>query len=355
MGLRSEGRELESLPYREREDFHGFQEMRYSDAVAAVAGRWLEKDDQVFEMGEEVANMGGGAYGATRNLAERFPERIINTPISECGFTGLALGAAMSGMKPIVEIMFPDFTLVAADQVFNQIAKARHMYGGTTDLPLVLRTRVATGCGYGGQHSMDPVGLYALFPGWRIVAPANAFDYVGLFNTAMHSLDPVLFLEHNALYTLRSEVPADDLDYCIPFGKARVVCEGEDISVLVYGSMVGRLEKLQEEFLARSISVEVIDLRSLDLANVDWETIGVSLRKTGAIVSVEEAAGGQSIGRRIASQITERFFDELDGPPGVLTSLDIPNPVSKALETAALISDQEILETVTAMAARRWK
>ncbi len=306
-------------------------------------------------IGEEVANFGGGAYGATKGLPDRFPDRVRNTPISECGFLGLGLGAAMSGVKMVVEIMFPDFSLVAADQAFNQIAKARYMYGGTTDLPLVVRTRVATGCGYGAQHSMDPVGLYALFAGWRIVAPSDSFDLIGLFNTAMHSLDPVLILEHNSLYGREFDVPRGDLDYCIPFGRGRVVCEGSDITVLAYGSMVTRMLGLAASLRQRGVSAEVIDLRSIDLPSLDWDMVGASLQKTGVVASVEEAAGGQAIGRRIASEITERFFDMLDGPPGVLTSMDIPNPVSRVLEKAALIDDATILDSLAAMAQRRWK
>ena len=184
-GLRSDGSELRGLRFSERSEFTAFEELAYADIIAAVTGRWLEKDNRVFVLGEEVANMGGGAYRATRGLADRFPDRVLNTPISEAGFSGLALGAAVSGLRPVVEIMFPDFTLVAADQLLNQIPKLRYMYGDSLDVPLVARTRVAIGCGYGAQHSMDPVALYSLFPGWHIVVPSSGFDYVGLFNTAM--------------------------------------------------------------------------------------------------------------------------------------------------------------------------
>jgi len=353
-GMRSDGKELEGLRYNEREDFHEFQELKYSDAIAAVTGRWMEKDDNVVVFGEETANFGGGAYGATKGLPSRYPDRIINTPISEAGFVGITCGAAMSGMRPVVEIMFPDFTLVAADQAFNQIAKARHMYGGTTDLPLVARTRIATGCGYGGQHSMDPIGLYALFAGWRILAPSDAFDYIGLFNTAMQSLDPVVFLEHHSLYTKRFRVPKDNLDYFIPFGKARVTTEGEDLTVLTYSSMTGRVEALIEKLDAQGVSVEIIDLRTVDLISLDYETVGASLKKTGAIAVVEEAAGGQAIGERIAAEVTRRFFDELDGPPGTLTSKNVPNSVSRILEAAAMLSDEEIVQGLVRIGKRNW-
>ena len=354
LGMRSDGSELEGLRYSKREDFQEFQEVKYSDAIAAITGRWMEKDDKVVVFGEEIANFGGGAYGATKELPSRYPDRIINTPISEAGFVGLTCGVAISGMRPIVEIMFPDFTLVAADQAFNQIAKARHMYGGTTDLPLVARTRIATGCGYGGQHSMDPIGLYALFAGWRIVAPSNSFDYIGLFNTAMQSLDPVVFLEHHSLYMKRFPVPKDDLDYFIPFGKARVTTEGEDLTVLTYSSMTGRVEALVEKLNAQAISTEIIDLRTVDLISLDYETIGTSLKKTGAIAVVEEAAGGQAIGERIAAEVTRRFFDDLDGPPAYLASKNVPNSVSRILEAAAMLSDEEILQALVQIGKRNW-
>ena len=354
-GMRSDGKELEGLTYSEKEDFTDFDQVRYSDAIAAVTESWMEKDENTVEFGEEVANFGGGAYGATKGLPEKYPDRIINTPISEAGFIGLTCGAAMSGMRPVVEIMFPDFALVAADQIFNQIGKARHMYGGTTDLPLVARTRIATGNGYGGQHSMDPVGLFALFPGWRIVAPSNSFDYVGLFNTAMTSFDPVVFLEHHSLYKVKSDLPSVGLDYYIPFGKARVAAEGEDLTVLTYGAITGRVMNLKEELENRGVSIEIIDLRSVDLPSIDYETIGNSVKKTGAVATVEEAAEDQSIGARIAAGVAERFFDELDAPPGCLTSLNVPNSVSKVLEAAAMISDEQITEGLEAMGKRRWK
>jgi 2-oxoisovalerate dehydrogenase E1 component len=353
VGMRSAGAELEGLPYVETAS--GPVSMKYSDAIAAVTGRWLERDPGTIVMGEEVANFGGGAYGATKDLPSRYPDRVINTPISEGGFSGIGLGLAMSGMRPIVEVMFPDFTLVAADQIFNQIGKARHMYGGTTDIPLVLRTRVASGCGYGGQHSMDPIGLYALFSGWRIVAPADSAEYIGLFNTAMHSLDPVLVLEHHSLYTREFPVPEDDLDYCIPFGKARLLSEGEDMTIVSYGAMTQRVASLMEAIRDAGVSADHIDLRSVDLASVDFDSIGESLAKTGVIAIVEEAAAGQSIGRRIASEVTERFFDELDAPPGCLASRDVPNSVSKVLEEAAIITDNEILEQLLLMGRRSWK
>ncbi len=353
-GLRSDGLELEGLPYGAPQTRSGLQEMKYSDAIAAVTWRWMERDAGVVEFGEEIANFGGGAYGATKGLPARFPRQVVNTPISEAGFTGLALGAAMSGLKSIVELMFPDFALVAADQLFNQIGKARHMYGGATGLPLVVRTRIAAGCGYGGQHSMDPVGLFALFPGWRVVAPSDSAEYIGLFNTAMYSLDPVLLLEHHSLYGRRFPVPRGDLDYCLPFGRARLLAPGGDVTVIAYSAMSGRLLALQPELQRRGVSAEIIDLRTVDLPGIDYDTIGASLKKTGAVAIVEEAASAQGIGGHIAAEITGRFFDDLDAPPSCLSSLNVPAPVSRVLETAALVQDEEILARVEAVARRRW-
>jgi 2-oxoisovalerate dehydrogenase E1 component len=352
---RSKGEELQKLPFREREDFAEFEALAYSDAIAAVTERWLAASPEVLLFGEEVANFGGGAYGATRGLPARYPRQIVNTPISEAGFVGLACGTALCGLPTIVELMYPDFALVAADQLLNQIGKLRHMYGGAVAHPIVVRTRVATGTGFGGQHSMDLSGLFSLFSGWRVAAPSDAFDYVGLFNTAMHSRDPVLILEHHSLYRTVSSVPAGTLGYCIPFGRARVIASGSDVSVLCYSSMVGRMLGLRSQLEAAGVSTEIVDLRCLDTASLDLETVGRSVAKTGTVVIVEEAAAGQGIGEKLAATITARHFDCLDGPPCCLASLDVPPPVSKVLEQAALLQDTEVLQTVEAVARRRWK
>ncbi|MBT4286058.1 MAG: hypothetical protein HOD92_01880 [Deltaproteobacteria bacterium] len=229
------------------------------------------------------------------------------------------------------------------------------MYGGTTDLPLVVRTRIAVGCGYGGQHSMDPVAIFSLFPGWRILAPSNSADYIGLFNSAMQSLDPVLMVEHHALYTKKYQVPKDNLDYFIPFGKANKVSEGEDITLVGYSSIIDRLKVIGEQLKSQGISADTIDLRTLDLPSIDYETIGESLKKTGALAIIEEAPTSNSIGSTIAAEVYQRFYDELDGPVACVTSKDVPNSVSRMLEAAAMLKDEEIIETVLAVAKRRWR
>ena len=318
-------------------------------------GAGWRRDPRAIVFGEEVANLGGGAYGATRGLPERFPDRVINTPISEGGFAGLGFGAAQLGMRVVVEIMFADFALVAADQLFNQISKGRHMYGDTTDVPLVIRTRIGTGLGYGAQHSMDPVGLYGLFPGFRIVAPATSADYIGLFNSAMHSLDPVVVLEHNALYTQSFPVPDGDLGYCLPFGQAEVVAQGDDLTIVTYGHLVGRCRGLVERLSAAGVSADIVDLKTLDHVDLDYATVGTSLARTGALLIVEEAARSHGIAATVAEQVQSRFFDDLDAPVAVLTSMDISTPVSRALELAALVSDDQIADAAVAVGRRTWQ
>ena len=354
-GMRSAGAEWQGITFVAPRDLAADAELIYSDAIAAVTGRWLERDPRAIVFGEEVANLGGGAYGATRGLPERFPGRIINTPISEGGFAGLGFGAAQRGMRVVVEIMFADFALVAADQLFNQISKGRHMYGDTTDVPLVVRTRIGTGLGYGAQHSMDPVGLYGLFPGFRIVVPATSADYIGLFNSAMHSLDPVVILEHNSLYTQSFPVPGGDLDYCLPFGQADLVAEGDDLTIVTYGHLVRRCLGLAERLSAAGVSADIIDLKTLDHIDLDYATIGASLARTGALLVVEEAARSHGVAATVADQVQSRFFDDLDAPVAVLTSLDISTPVSRALELAALVSDDQIADAAVAAGKRTWR
>ena len=354
-GMRSAGGEWQGISFVAPRDLAAGGELTYSDAIAAVTGRWLERDPRAIVFGEEVANLGGGAYGATRGLPERFPDRVINTPISEGGFAGLGFGAAQLGMRVVVEIMFADFALVAADQLFNQISKGRHMYGDTTDVPLVIRTRIGTGLGYGAQHSMDPVGLYGLFPGFRIVAPATSADYIGLFNSAMHSLDPVVVLEHNALYTQSFPVPDDDLDYCLPFGQAELVAEGSDLTIATYGHLAGRCRGLVGRLHAAGVSADIIDLKTLDHVDLDYATVGASLARTGALLIVEEAARSHGIAATVAEQVQQRFFDDLDAPVAVLTSLDVSTPVSRALELAALVNDDQIADTAVAVGKRSWQ
>jgi 2-oxoisovalerate dehydrogenase E1 component len=350
--LRSGLEVMEGVRYREKEDCTELKASLFVDAIAAVTLRNMQRDERVFVLGLEVAHFrGGGSHGATRGILEAFPKRIFNTPISEAGFVGMSGGAAAQGMRPVVELMFPDFALVAGDQFFNQIAKLRHMYGGHASFPIVVRSRVAIGSGFGGQHCMNPVGFFNLFQGWRILAPSSAFDYIGLFNTAVRLNDPVLVLEHMNLYRKEEQIAADSLDYYIPYGKAKVLRPGKDLTVLTY--LTGVQDCVAAADQMRQASIEVIDLRTLDYTGIDYDTIGESVRKTGRVLVVEQIPRSQGIGARLSDEIQERFFSDLRAPVAKLSAAaDVPPPVSKALESYMIPSVQRIGEAMQAALSR---
>ena len=350
-GLRDE-RVSGTGPFTEAENGACTRDIKYPDAIAEVTGRWLERDPGVVVMGEEVANMGGGAYGATKGLAARYPGRVRNTPITEAGFCGLACGAAMNGMHPVVELMFSSFGLVAADQLFNQIGQLGHIYGGHVSVPLVCRTRIAAGLGYGAQHSMDPVALFALFPGWRILVPTTPFDYIGLFNAAMKLASPTLMVEHHGFYGEKGLVPDGLPDHVVAIGRAAVRRAGTDVTVLTYGWGVRLAERAAVGLAAEGVSAEVIDLRSVDDASVDYDAIGLSLRKTGALVTVEEAQACNGIGPKLIRACEQRWFDHLDGPAVSVNAPDIPLPVSRRMEQACLPTVAQVAAQIR-RAARR--
>jgi 2-oxoisovalerate dehydrogenase E1 component len=341
-GVRGDLSEFDGVRTAELETFQGAinHNAKFIDVVANVMHRRMEEDSRIVVLGEDVHRLRGGTNGATRGLAAAWPDRILGTPISENAFTGLAGGIAMDARyRPVVEFMYPDFIWVAADQLFNQIAKARHMFGGDMDVPLVLRTKVAMGTGYGSQHSMDPAGIFATSPGWRIVAPSTPFDYVGLMNSALLCRDPVIVIEHVDLYNSTGPAPEDDLDYFIPLGRARVVRPGASMTVLTYLSMVQQVVAAAERL---GIDAEVIDLRSLDRAGLDWETIENSVRKTGNVLVVEQGALGTSYGGMIAAEIQNRCFDWLDQPVQRVHGGEASPSISKALEAAACTRPADI-------------
>jgi 2-oxoisovalerate dehydrogenase E1 component len=243
--------------------------------------------------------------------------------------------------KPVVEFMYSDFLWVAADQIFNQIGKARHMFGGQSSMPVVLRSKVAMGAGYGSQHSMDPAGIFANNPGWRIVAPSTPQDYIGLMNTALELQDPVLVLEHVDLYGTKGEIPAENLDYQLPVGKAAVRRAGEGVTVLSYLNMVDVSLQAAEQRL--DLDPEVIDLRWLDRASLDWDTIGASIQKTNNVLIVEQGARGTSYGGWLSDEIQRRFFDYLDQPIQRVTGKEAAPSISKVLEAAANADLNDVL------------
>lgn len=341
VGMRGDLSELAGARLQERAQYQGeLEEVRFVDAVAAVMDRNMEQDSRILILGEDIHNLKGGTNGATKGLSEKYPERILGTPISENAFTGLGGGLALDGRyRPVVEFMYPDFMWVAADQVFNQIGKARHMFGGESAVPLVLRTKVAMGSGYGSQHLMDPAGIFATAPGWRIMAASNPYDYVGMMNAALACDDPVLMIEHVDLYLTKGEIPVGDLDYQIPYGTANVVRPGTEMTVLTYMSMVNHSQEALEN---TGIDAELVDLRFLDRASLDWDTVGESIRKTNNVLIVEQGAQGTSYGGWLADEIQRRFFDYLDQPVERVTGSVASPSISKVLERAAIAGTEEV-------------
>ncbi len=341
-GVRGDLGELAGITFTDVEDFAGrLQEVKFIEAVAGVMARRLETDPRIIVMGEDVHHLNGGTNGATRGLAEAYPGRILGTPISENAFVGLGGGIALDGrFRPVVELMYADFLWVAADQLFNQVAKARHMFGGDGKVPIVLRSKVATGTGYGSQHSMDPAGIFAMSAGWRIVAPSTPFDYVGLMNTALAIDDPVVVLEHVDLYTSTGPGLPDDFDHYLPVGKAAIRRRGGALTILTYLSMTRHVLEAVEE---TGIDAEVIDLRWLDRASLDWATIGESVRKTNNVLIAEQGAIGTSYGGWLADEIQRRLFDWLDAPIERVTGGEASPSISKVLERAAFARTEEVV------------
>lgn len=349
VGVRGDASELEQLRVLDPATTEGpRRDLKFVEAIAEVMDQRMEQDPRIVIMGEDVHRLNGGTNGATKGLAKKYGEgRVLGTPISENAFVGLAGGMALDGrFRPVVEFMYADFLWVAADQVFNQIGKARHMFGGENPVPLVLRTKVAMGSGYGSQHLMDPAGIFATSPGWRIAAPSTAADYIGLMNAALALQDPVLVIEHVDLYGVKDQVPAEGMDYIIPPGRAAIRRDGSELTVISYLSMVRHsLEAIEQT----GIDAELIDLRWLDRASIDWDTIGESIKKTNAVLIVEEGAQGTSYGGWLADEIQRRFFDWLDQPIARVTGEEASPSISKVLERAAIARTEEIvtaLETV---------
>lgn len=351
VGIRSDGGEFKGVQFAESGKRRNGTERKFIDVIPEVILKRMDEDDSVVILGEEVGKMKGGVFLATRGIFKVHPERVINTPISESGFTGMSLGLAITGKKPIVELMYPDFTLVAADQIFNQIGKWRYMYGNQFDIPIVFRTKVGIGTGYGAQHSLEPAPLYNLFPGWRIVAPSNPFDYVGLFNSALRCNDPVFVIEHAFLYEESGAVP-DDRDYFIELGKARTALKGDDISIVTYSYMTSKALRAAEILERKGISVEIVDLRSVDYAHIDYDEIGRSLEKTGRILICEEGLYCGGIGGHLSYEIQARFFDLLDAEIGRVAGVPVPVPVSRIQEARAIPDEADIVAAVESMLGR---
>lgn len=353
VGIRGDLGELEGSRYEEQDSFTGsLSDRRFIDVVSEVMSRRMETDDRVVVMGEDVHRLKGGTNGATRGLAERFPDRTLGTPISENAFTGLAGGIALDGrFRPVVEFMYADFMWVAADQLFNQVAKARHMFGGDSSVPLVLRSKLAAGTGYGSQHSMDPAGVLTTAAGLRVVAPSTPYDYVGLMNTALACDDPVVVLEHVDLYNTDGPGPVDDFDYHLPVGKAAMRREGSDLTIISYLSMVRRCAEALDQ--VPDVEADLIDLRWLDRASLDWEIIEASVRKTNNVVIVEQGSVGTSYGAWLSDEIQRRLFDWLDAPVQRITGAEASPSISKVLEQAAITRTDDVAKWLRQFGAAR--
>ncbi|MFD5723348.1 thiamine pyrophosphate-dependent enzyme [Streptomyces sp. NPDC127036] len=342
VGVRGDLSEVAELAYADEEPGTDCKEMRFIDAISDVLARRMEQDVRVVVLGEDVHRLNGGTNGATRASLRDFPDRVLATPISENAFTGLAAGMAIDGrFRPVVEYMYADFMWVAADQLFNQVAKARHMFGGTTGVPFVLRSKVAAGTGYGSQHSMDPAGILTTAPGLRVCAPSTPADYIGLMNTALACDDPVVVLEHVDLYPTLGPVAADDLDVALPVGRAAVRRHGDDVTVISYLSMVGHCAEALD--IVADVHADLIDLRWLDRASLDWETIEESVRRTNRVLVVEQGARGTSYGSWLADEIARRLFDWLDAPVQRIAGGEASPSISKVLERAAIARTEEVV------------
>lgn len=317
-------------------------ELTYRDAVAAGIAQEMERDPSVYFLGEDIAGA-GGVFKATVGLLERFgADRVRDTPISEEAIVGAAMGAAMTGLRPIVEIMFSDFLATCWDMVANQIAKTRYMTNGQISLPLVIRTANGGGSRFGAQHSQSLENWAMAVPGLKVVAPATPADAKGLIAAAVRDPDPVIVFEHKSLYSMKGEVPDGELvDH---LGVARVLREGDDLTIVALAAMVPRSLDAAERLAVEGISAEVVDVRSL--VPLDTDTILGSVRKTGRLFTVEENPRLCGWGAEIASLAADECFDDLDGAIVRITTLHAPLPAADGLEDEALPSVSRIVSTV---------
>jgi len=302
----------------------------------------MQRDPSLMLIGEDIGRY-GGIFGVTKGLLEEFgPHRVRSTPISESAIIGSALGAAMTGIRTVAEIMYIDFTTCAMDQIVNQVAKMRYMSGGKAKIPLVIRTQGGGGRGNAAQHSQSLEALFLHIPGLKIVMPSTPYDARGLLKTAMRDDNPVMFIEHKLLYATKGSIP--DGEYLIPFGQADIKRRGKDVTIVATSYMVTKVLKAAELLAKEGIEVEVIDLRTL--VPLDLETTLQSIRKTNRAVIVHEGCRRGGIGAEMASTITEEAFDYLDAPIERVGSLDVPIPYSEPLENAVIPGEKEIVMAV---------
>jgi pyruvate/2-oxoglutarate/acetoin dehydrogenase E1 component len=328
-------------------DENGRREITYLEAVREAMVQEMRRDPEVFLMGEDVG-VYGGAFGVSRGMLEEFgPERVRETPISEAAIAGAATGAALMGMRPIAEIMFMDFVTISMNQLVNQAAKIRFMFGGKASIPLVLRAPAGSGTGAAAQHCQSLEALFMNVPGIKVVAPSTPYDVKGLLIASIRDNNPVIFMEHKLLYRTKGPVPEDF--YSVPLGKAEVKREGSDLTVVAYSIMVPRALEAAEQLAAEGIELEVVDPRSLK--PLDRETIVESVCKTGRVLIVHESPVTGGVGGEIAAVIADsEAFDYLDAPIRRLAGLNVPIPYNRTLERAAVPQVEDIVAAARALA-----
>ena len=319
------------------------EEMTVREALRAAMAEEMRRDGDVFLMGEEVAQY-QGAYKISQGLLDEFgAQRVIDTPITEHGFTGLAVGAAFGGLKPIVEFMTFNFAMQAIDHIINSAAKTLYMSGGQMGAQIVFRGASGAAARVGAQHSQDYGAWYSQIPGLKVVQPYSAADAKGLLKSAIRDPNPVVFLENEILYGRTFQVPKID-DWLVPIGKARIARPGRDATIVSWGIGMTYAEKAAEQLAAEGIEAEIIDLRTL--RPMDTETIIASVKKTGRVVVVEEGWPQCSVSTEVAMRVMEHAFDWLDAPPVRVTGKDVPMPYAANLEKLALPSVEEVVEAV---------
>ncbi|PKR86314.1 alpha-ketoacid dehydrogenase subunit beta [Heyndrickxia camelliae] len=319
------------------------REISYLESVREAMSQEMRKNEDVFLLGEDIG-VYGGAFGVTRGMIEEFgPERVRNTPISEAAIAGGAVGAALTGMRPILELQFSDFITIAMDNLVNQAAKLRYMYGGKGKVPMVLRTPAGSGTGAAAQHSQSLEAWVAHIPGLKVVQPSTAYDAKGLLKAAMDDDNPVIFYEHKLLYKTKGYVPEEQ--YSIPLGKADIKRKGKDVTIVATSIMVHKALEAAEVLEKEGIDIEIVDPRTL--VPLDEETIIESVKKTGRVIVVHEAVKRGGFGGEIASVIAEsEAFDYLDAPIKRLGGLPIPIPYNPNLEKAAVPQVADIIAAV---------
>lgn len=312
------------------------------EAISQALWEEMERDPSVFILGEEVG-VWGGTYAVTKGFYDHFgPERVKDTPIAEAVIVGAAIGAALTGCRPVAELMTINFAFAAMDHIVNQAAKLRYMFGGQFTLPLVIRAVGGGGRQLGATHSQTPDAVFAHFPGLKVVAPGTPEDAKGMLKSAIRSNDPILFIEHATLYQVRGEVPEGE--YTVPLGKSKIQRPGDDVTIVTYSKMLEISQKAAEILAKEGIQAEIVDLRSL--RPLDMEPVLTSFKKTNRAVIVEEGWMSYGVGSEVAARIYEQAFDYVDAPIKRVAQKEVPLPYNRRLEQAALPQVEDVVRAV---------